>query len=241
MAANTHSADLERSEGDYLYCADSTSLSITGNITVEAWIKLESLASSVPQNYAVVGKWDTGANIASWLLYFASDDTLNFIVSADGTNFEQKGIAVAVHAIAAGTWYHVAASWEASTKEFKHYKNGTQLGSTQTGASVGALYDGNQQTIIGVWEQGGGIVGDYCFDGLIDEVKIFNTIRTEAQIKKDMYNSSTSSALKAYWQLNNALTDSSGNGNTLTNSGAAFSTTVPFANYVPEAGFLAFL
>ena len=43
---NRYSLDLELSSSQYAYVADNPELSITGDITIEAWIKLEQLPST---------------------------------------------------------------------------------------------------------------------------------------------------------------------------------------------------
>ncbi len=45
--ANTHSLDLELSSSQYASRADTASLSITGDITIEGWIKLESIGNTM--------------------------------------------------------------------------------------------------------------------------------------------------------------------------------------------------
>ena len=57
-AANTHSIDLESGSSQYLFAADSASLSVTGSMTVEAWLNLESNSG----NPAVFTKWGSGAD-----------------------------------------------------------------------------------------------------------------------------------------------------------------------------------
>lgn len=49
--ANTHSVDLEQDSANYFTANDSVSLSITGNMTIEAWIKLEDLSTRRPLFY----------------------------------------------------------------------------------------------------------------------------------------------------------------------------------------------
>jgi hypothetical protein len=60
--ANTKSLFLDASNTDYAYLTDGsqTGLDITGSITLEAWIKLESLPAS-GVSYAIVAKDDRNA------------------------------------------------------------------------------------------------------------------------------------------------------------------------------------
>ncbi len=66
---------------DYIDVADSVSLSVTGNLTIETWIKRGSIGTE----QTIVGKWDESAGIKSYRLWFDANNRLNFAVS-DGTN-----------------------------------------------------------------------------------------------------------------------------------------------------------
>lgn len=69
---------------------------------------------------------------------------------------------------------------------------------------------------------------------MIDEVRVWNTTRTGANILADYQTQLTGSEknLQAYWKLDNALTDSTANANTLTNVNTAiFTSDVPFGGY----------
>ncbi len=79
---------------DYIEAADSASLSITGNLTIEAWVKRGEIGTE----QTIVGKWDESTGIKSYRLWFSSNDNkLNFTVS-DGTNIataaQKNGICV---------------------------------------------------------------------------------------------------------------------------------------------------
>lgn len=62
---NTRSLDLERSSSMYAARADTASSSITGDLTIEAYLKPETLPAS-NEIYALVSKWDEQANKRSY-------------------------------------------------------------------------------------------------------------------------------------------------------------------------------
>ena len=67
---------------DYIEVADSASLSVTGNLTIEAWVRRGEAGTE----QTIVGKWDESTGIKSYRLWFSpTDNKLNFTVS-DGTN-----------------------------------------------------------------------------------------------------------------------------------------------------------
>ena len=62
---NTYSVDFESSSSQYAYCADHAALSITGDLSIEAYIKPESLPT-VGNSMVLVSKWDENSNKRSY-------------------------------------------------------------------------------------------------------------------------------------------------------------------------------
>jgi len=76
-----------------------------------------------------------------------------------------------------GVWYHIAITHDATTNENKLYVNG-KLEKTLTNALV--YHSSNPPTRIGIFY----IAGNLPFDGLIDEVAIYNQALTLSKIQK---------------------------------------------------------
>ena len=125
----------------------------------------------------------------------------------------------------ADTWYHVAVTYNTADKKAEVYVNSqlvatneefaTQAAALAAGGSswnptrvlLGASYlDGNS------WS---GYRNNRWFDGEICEVRVWDTVRSAAEIKANMNNfEGTSDNLKAYWKMD--LTDANnGDGNTI--------------------------
>jgi hypothetical protein len=217
---NSHSIDLESGSNQYLSVADSASLSITGDLTIECWIKIESIGADVK---GIVSKVVVAGNQISYALYYNEvTDKLQLDISNDGINSDTH-ISNAL-GFTTGIWYHIAVTFDASEATTIFYKNGVAAGGeTKTRT---AIFDSTAAFQIGARDT------TKYWDGLIDEVRVWNTIRTGAQIAANLGTEiGTDSNLKGYWKLNNVLTDSSGNGATLTNNGSAvFSTDSAFAH-----------
>src|SRR5262249_49340955 len=79
-------------------------------------------------------------------------------------------------AVAANTWTFLTMTYDRTT--IRLYVNGTQVG---TLAATGAIATSTNPLQIG----GDGIYGQY-FRGTIDEVRVYNGARTQAQIQTDM-------------------------------------------------------
>ena len=216
------SIDLESSSSQYAYAADSTSLSITGDISIEAWVKLESLSTDT----GVVVKMDSGSTRSYEMLIRpidASNYTFEFAWSVDGNAVAEAKLTV-TSAPPIATWTHYAITWEAAAGQTIFYINAVNSGSNTAGAS--SINDSTSTLRIGFQQP------DYnsYFDGKIDEVRIWNDLRTATEISNNYQIQLTGSEanLQAYYQFDN-YNDLTSNGNTLTASGTpTFSTDVPF-------------
>src|SRR5690606_30033036 len=78
-----------------------------------------------------------------------------------------------------GAWYHVTATFDNNTKARNIYING-ELRASDTSASA---FTGDTSTAVGKWVVA---VNPQYWDGLIDEVKIYNVALSEDQVRQDM-------------------------------------------------------
>lgn len=145
-------------------------------------------------------------------------------ISSTGLNSE---FLTKVVSLTTGAWQHVAVSWVASTSTATFFLNGVSLG-TSTG-TLTAIH--NNASVFSI---GANIVAVYAnfFNGLMDDPRLWNTVRSEAQIfaNKDIQLGGAETGLAAYYKLNAAYTDSTANTNNLTSAGTpVFVTDVPFA------------
>ena len=242
--ANTHSIEINGSN-QYLNANDSASLSFTGNFTFECWINVTTAPSSSTQKY-IITKDDENTQRA-WALYYGnavygSNREINFFVFAGGASTNYSRVNFQGIDLGTGVWHHVAVVCtiaNAVATKAEIFINGISKGNGSgfnAGSGCTALADTTSKTTIGGYDGGTGSVGLAC---KIDDVRLWSATRTATEIAEN-YNTQLAgneSNLVAYWKLNNALTDGTSNGNTLTNNGSAtFSTTVPYA----EDGELAF-
>lgn len=225
--AQTHSLDLELSSSQYASITDAsqTGLDVTGDMTIEAWINLESLPSS-GETYAIAAKYLTTGNQRAYMFEVHNNGGtvgLRLVISSDGTstNIDLHDFAFS---FTTGTWYHVAITFDASAATTEAFINVSSQGTnvdTET-----SIHNSTGAFTIGAFANPGGY-----FDGLIKDVRVFSDIRTQAEIQSDARTENVSDAnLVGEWNFNNDYTDSSGNSNTLTASGSpVFSTNIPTA------------
>ena len=227
---NTHSADFEKTTGDqYLSAADSASLSITGDMTMEMWVKTESLPAAAAF-YGILNKGDLGLDSTKSYWFAVQESGGQMVIwfqPADGT--ADPVSATSVSKISNATWTHIAISYSAAAGTCKFYINGAYLTGEDGSLLDTSLRDGTETLQIGGYIQSGALIGE--FDGLIDEVRIWNDVRTATEIS-DNYQTElvgNEAGLAAYWQLDDSLLDETANNNDLTNNNSVvFSTDVPF-------------
>lgn len=233
--ANTFSLDLEASSNQNVFISDAgqTGLDLTGDHTVEAWVRMESLPSNGTY-MAFISKHGLNPNFGFfWGIYNnAGTYELRGGWSSNGSNFDTHSFSLGTFNTA--TWYHVAVAVDIATHAASFYKDGALLGTDSSG-TLTSINNNNQNFYIGTIDQGG---ATSSFDGLIDESRVWSVKRTTAQILANMRKDVTGqTGLKGYWKFENVYTDSSGNSNTLTaNASPVFSSTVPFPDYDSLAG-----
>ncbi|MBU2249783.1 MAG: right-handed parallel beta-helix repeat-containing protein [Gammaproteobacteria bacterium] len=222
LTPDTHSLDLELSSAQYAYINDTASLSITGDMTIECWVKVESAPSGA--NATILSKYAYTGNQRSWYLsYLNGGGTIRFSVDDAGDNPSYADI---VYTLTPGTWYHLAVAYDASAGSAVLYVNGSSVG-TFTGLDI-SIFNSTAKFCIGSISE-----GESFFDGLIDEVRVWNDIRTAQEILNN-YNKEilgSEANLQGYWQLDNDYLDKTANANNLTAVNApVFSVDVPFVS-----------
>ncbi|MFZ4548410.1 MAG: LamG-like jellyroll fold domain-containing protein, partial [Bacteroidales bacterium] len=187
---------------DYVEIADHSSLDFTTNYTLEAWIK--------PQAFSFLG-----GIISKYQTSGANGFNLRLSGSSPYNGLDFDGMTTQNNILSAGQWYHVAAVNNNGTRAL--YVNGEAIALNGT---PGTIQANDNPLRIGVDY----LVSGRYFNGEIDEVRIWNVARTEAQIREFMYQTLTGdkTGLVGYWQLNEesgtqAPEPVNGNTGTLTN------------------------
>jgi hypothetical protein len=181
FTASSRAARSMAATGQYLTAADSSSLSITGALTVEGWVKFDTLPSSGNHSTLVSKFLDTGdqRSYTTSLKNNSGTYQLRAAYSTDGTS-QAANEAVVSWTPSTGTWYHVAFVFDVSNSQVLFYVDGTQQGSTQTGPTGTSIYNSTADLRIGADNS-----GDQRLDGKIDDVRIWNTVRTGTEISNN--------------------------------------------------------
>ncbi|MFN7415313.1 MAG: LamG-like jellyroll fold domain-containing protein, partial [Dolichospermum sp.] len=173
---------------DYVSVVHSTSLNISQQITIEAWVKLAN--SALDQK--IIGKTPVGSGyvlgVGSGKLYPAFWDCQGNL------NTFQEG------QIASNQWTHIAVTWKQG-ENMIGYINGIEVGKTR--ASSNPLGTNNRNLRMGVapWD-----LNAFKVNGAIDEVRIWNVARSATDISNNLNKSllGTEAGLVGYWNIDNA-------------------------------------
>ncbi|MBV6627277.1 MAG: DUF4114 domain-containing protein [Rivularia sp. (in: Bacteria)] len=206
--------------GDYVQLANESNFDITNTITVEAWIKVDSFTKTWQ---TIISKGDTSwrlsrnENTDNVHFALATGDSLKFVNSSTSVND--------------GEWHHIAGVYDGTS--LKLYVDGV---SNQTDASI-SIPTNNYNVLIGENQQSTGRE----FHGEIDEVRIWNTARSETEIQ-DYLNKKLNgdeNGLVAYYTFEdstaNDQTSNGNNGSFNGNAGAATNNDVPIADNSTES------
>ncbi|MFC1678479.1 LamG domain-containing protein [Patescibacteria group bacterium] len=180
---------------DHIRISDHTSLDVTTSFTMSAWVYPHTLGGN--DNGRIIDKTYSGNG---YMLLM--EDTNRFGVQYSGG---AAGIYSNNNVITLNEWNHLTAVIDSGGDGVSFYRNSITVG----GGTMGGVVDQNDGELwIGLRHDWG-----RAFDGLIDQVRIYNYERTPAQIAWD-YNRGQP---VAYWRFDECqggtIFDQSGNNN----------------------------
>ncbi|HXG19026.1 MAG TPA: LamG-like jellyroll fold domain-containing protein [Methylomirabilota bacterium] len=146
---------------------DSPTLDLTNGMTLEAWV----YPTVTPTNWSTAVMKEQPGGLVYTLYAGAPTTRPNVYIFTSG----EQGVAGPA-ALPLNTWSHLAGTYDGVT--LRLYVNGTQV------ASQGV--SGNLVTSSGAVRIGGNSVWGEYFQGLIDEVRIYNRALTGSEIQGDM-------------------------------------------------------
>ena len=179
------SSTLKFTGGDKIFNGGLESLT-TSTLTVELWVKLQSYGCTI---FTKMNGADNGV-----ALEVGDASTVTLSVGYDGGRDIQNLSAP----LSLNTWYHLAVTFDNGTATL--FVNGDSKGISTGGSSINTI-------------------NPFCFGSFItsgayglkdgseiDDIRIFNSVRTELEINSDMNSSAAEGAL-AFWNLNDATGD----------------------------------
>jgi len=158
---------------DYASIADNALLDVTSGITLAAWVKFDSVAEQ-----AILSKWGTGANEASYSMgtHWVTNDEFYLALDSNGTVPGSYFVTSTNANLTTGVWYHLVATWDADNGTLL-YMDGKQLATSATGTPPTVVFAGVNDLFLGAFDGGGNPL-----DGQLDEAQIFSYALTSSQI-----------------------------------------------------------
>lgn len=182
-----------------MYINDNASLSTTGRLTLEFDLKLDSLPSA-GQDMILLGKWDNNGNQKSYVVIVEYPNNRMKVV------YTENGVVIPGEytywgtndAIATGEWHRWSVVINAPASNVDFYKDGVEVPSTAANAEATSIFDSTAPFALGANFSGSAA---RFLDGKLDDVRIWNTVRTAAQINdnKNIELTGSETGLVAYY------------------------------------------
>jgi hypothetical protein len=214
------------SASNYINIPDNNTLDLQNEFTIETWIN-----PSDQSNNTIIDKGD-------YKYLFTHNPG-----GESRLGFYRGNWIYNTMTIPSNTWTHVALTYSVSSNEIKFYQNGVQVGPTLTGAVTVA----NDNGPINIGRQNPTSCACNTFNGSMDEMRLWNKVRTSAEILA-YYNkeiTTTNAGLVGNFHFNQGIAagdntsitnvvDASGNNNSGTLTG--FTKTGSNSNFVNPGG-----
>ncbi|MEQ9298787.1 MAG: LamG-like jellyroll fold domain-containing protein [Cyclobacteriaceae bacterium] len=199
-----HSLDFDETD-DQVSMGDNL-IDGANTLTVEVWIYPIAFSGTTATTdiRTIISKGDSEAQTGVLGIYFEGDgsSSSNLVVALDnGTTLVESVYEVVTTAINLNTWQHLTITWS-SGAGISTYLNGELLGTSSV--LSGPLDDVSDAFIIG----GSTDTDEDGYEGIIDEVRIWDDVRSEAEIQANLYRSldvANETNLVAYYKFDDGI------------------------------------
>ena len=158
----------------YVNCGMDTSLDITDNLTIVAWIKEDGEQTGWPR---VVARENAGAGHRQYALCYSNAQEIRAIADTEGGAFCDI-----IGPELNGDWHHLAATYSDQTMEL--FLDGVSVGKSE---GSGSLVSEGEIGNVAIGKTAHGALQDF-FRGTIDEVAIFSVALNKDEINSIMKN-----------------------------------------------------
>ena len=193
---------------DYVFIPQSADFDFDATMTAEAWIKPTGVGSG-GVNGGIIVNSEGAFEVARF-----ADGTIRWAFgnASPGWNWIDTG-----HVAELNEWTHIAVSYDANIGQVRTYADGVLVHSRGITGNIGDVLPADPFNDFWI---GGRPATTQHFDGLINDVRLFDTARSQAQIQQDMATpiGPGTAGLVAGWRLgqgaDDKIVDASGNGHT---------------------------
>jgi len=190
-------------------------LNLRESFTIEGWIFPEGWGEDNSLGGKIFDKNKISVFVCGNHTGFGTE---NLVVNLKTEGNQNAFCTTSDYSIPLYEWTHLAISYNSQNSELKIYLNGQQATVEILTAPDGQLTDHSSEPLC----LGNNTTGNYTFDGLIDEIRFWNSIRTQQQICQNYQHclNGDENGLIAYWKFNdgygNSSADNSSNNHSLT-------------------------
>ncbi|TRU76268.1 MAG: hypothetical protein EWV55_07495, partial [Microcystis viridis Mv_BB_P_19951000_S69] len=171
---------------DYINAGTNASLELTNTLTIEAWINPQK---QIQADGGIIVNREGEYEVAVW-----SDGTIRwaFANSNPGWNWINTGYTISID-----KWTHIAVSYDKGL--IKTYANGSLVHIYDGTGTIGDVFASQDEVRIGYRQA----ANSQYFKGQIDEVRIWNVARTQAEIQANLSQKLTGNeqGLVGYWNF----------------------------------------
>ncbi|MBN1199139.1 MAG: VCBS repeat-containing protein [Bacteroidales bacterium] len=184
-----------------LKCQNDSSLNLTGNFTIEAWVKPTGFGSSGAGK--IIDKTMISFYLNQDLATLPVDSSFVVMMAHAGgvvSTFSTPGGTVKMN-----QWQHLALSYDTVASEAHVYLDGVDQPLEMITSPMGpVLSNSTREFVVGNMK-----TGNHAFQGCIDEVRIWNSIRSETEIEEwmEMNLPDDQQGLHGYWKFDEGAGD----------------------------------
>ena len=173
---------------DYVNVGAKSGLEVSTDITIEAWINPTGSGSSTIEGGIIVNK-EGEYEVARF-----SDGTIRWAFANNNPTWLWINTS---YVAPLNQWTHIAVTYELGV--IKTYSNGVLVHTYNGSGNIGDFHANEDDFRIG-----GRQIGNQLFQGSIDDVRIWNKARTQAEIQADLIRELTGkeTGLIGYWNFN---------------------------------------
>lgn len=245
-AANALSLD---GTNDLVNLGTDASLKFSNGFTAELWVWSANWAVTSAQQ-TILSCFESGG----YGITLTTNGNLNFFIRTSVTGTSYVGVSYPVSNLTNNTWYHVAGSFDG--RYIRMYINGSLVGTYDIGSTGTVVYTyPSNPLFVGADPTDNSTPQGLYFAGQIDELRLWNSARTQAQIQASMNDEldpldpAETSGLVSYYTFNQGVPAGTNNGLTTvidqtgTNNGllTSFALTGSSSNYVAQKSGLIIL
>jgi len=160
--------------------SQTANTNFTSGFTISAWIKPDNKGEyqeGVGSGAGIIVSKNSNINGDGGILYSFSQGANVLVLGVNGSNFKSSG------ALTLGQWQHVIVTVTPNAT-VTHYVNGVVSGTPGTTNALSNITTGNN-LCVGNRSGSGTCSTDRTFDGLIDDVKIYNYALTPWQVAQE--------------------------------------------------------